>query len=419
MPGRISKGNAMTGAAKSVPRRVFAALTCLTAGALGFATGCSENPAGPEGHTPITILIDGGGGGDYTSIGAGIAAAREGDTVLVAPGIYTGQGNRGLDFEGVNIVLRAVNERDSVVIDCEGLGRAFHLSGGENATSVIEGFIIRNGRSEGDDGGAILCEGSSPTITDVVLRSNTASGSGGAIYCSGSSLTLTDVRLAHNSADTESGGAVFCLYSLPTLTGVVFDGNAAAGSGGGLASVFSTPRLTDVDFLTNHAGYAGGGLYCSGSFRGREQPSLDRVKFLENTARVGGAAALDASSPSIENASLARNAATAGGIIHCENGSSPTISHSIIAFSPSGGAVTCAEANEPRTNRCCIFGNADGDDPCGIQSDNLFTDPLFCDVNGGDLTLCENSQCLPDNNAWGELIGARESGCGACEESRR
>lgn len=412
-------GDTVLGGTKGVGRRFRAALTCLAVGALGFAAGCSENPAGPEGHTPITILVDAGGGGDYRSIGAGIAAAREGDTVLVAPGVYTGEGNRDLDFEGVNIILKAASERDSTVVDCQGLGRAFRLSSGENATSVIEGFIIKNGRSEEGGGGAILCDGSSPTVTRVVFRSNAATGSGGAIYCTGSSPILTDVTFAHNSAETESGGAVFCLYSLPTITDVVFDGNAAGGSGGGLACVFSAPRLTNVDFHENRADYEGGGLYCSGAFRGREEPSLDRVTFDANAARAGGAVALDGSSPSIASASLARNVATAGGIIHCENGSNPMISHTVIAFSPSGEAVTCSEADEPQTSRSCIFGNADGDEPCGIESENLFVDPLFCDVNGGDLTLCENSQCLPDNNAWGELIGALDSGCGACEESRR
>ena len=51
---------------------------------------------------------------------------------------------------------------------------------------------------------------------------------------------------------------------------------------------------------------------------------------------------------------------------------------------------------------------------CGPYNDNLFEDPLFCDVFAPDLTLCQTSPCLPENNVFGVLIGAHEQGCGTC-----
>ena len=45
--------------------------------------------------------------GDFGEIADAIAAAANGDTVLVHPGTYTGAGNRALDFGGKGLALVA------------------------------------------------------------------------------------------------------------------------------------------------------------------------------------------------------------------------------------------------------------------------------------------------------------------------
>ena len=47
-----------------------------------------------------TIYVDMNGGGDYLTIQEGINAANDGDTVLVADGIYTGTNNKNLTWDG-------------------------------------------------------------------------------------------------------------------------------------------------------------------------------------------------------------------------------------------------------------------------------------------------------------------------------
>jgi hypothetical protein len=42
---------------------------------------------------------------------------------------------------------------------------------------------------------------------------------------------------------------------------------------------------------------------------------------------------------------------------------------------------------------------------------NLNADPLFCGPAQGDFTLGAASPCLPQNNPWGVLVGARGQGC--------
>ena len=61
----------------------------------------------------------------YPTIQGGINAAVEGDTVLVADGIYTGWDNKELDFGGKDILLMSENGPANCIIDCEYQGRAF------------------------------------------------------------------------------------------------------------------------------------------------------------------------------------------------------------------------------------------------------------------------------------------------------
>ena len=163
--------------------------------------------------------------GDQPTIQAGIDASLYGDTVLVADGVYTGDGNKNLDFNGKTITVTSENGAESTIIDCERSGRGFYFHNGEYEASVVSGFTITNGYID-DDGGGICCEySSSPTITNNTITNNLAEYVGG-IYCEySSSPTITNNTITNNSAHLFVGGLRCDSSSSPTITNTILWNN--------------------------------------------------------------------------------------------------------------------------------------------------------------------------------------------------
>ena len=84
--------------------------------------------------------------GDSITIQAGINGAVDGDTVLVADGIYTGEGNRDISFDKTIVVI-SQNGSSNCIIDCEGSEADPHRGFQFNWAShniTIQGFTITN-----------------------------------------------------------------------------------------------------------------------------------------------------------------------------------------------------------------------------------------------------------------------------------
>lgn len=265
--------------------------------------------AGPPPLVAAVIEVDHSGGGDFTTIREGIDAADEGDTVLVWPGIYTGPMNRGLDFGGINVVVRTLEGPGTVTIDCEGQDRAFHLHTWEDTCSMIDGFRIMRGLSE--HGGAIRCYRAAARLTNLTLSENRAHRSGGAIRLEYSDAVIRHVAFVENSAG-DRGGAISMYRSSAVVSDAGFKGNVSRIGGGATHVSRSSPAFRDCRFYSNRAVFGGGGV--GSDILG--SAVFERCLFHRNTApQFGGAFFMEGSSPAFVECRFYENEAWKGGAL--------------------------------------------------------------------------------------------------------
>ena len=356
--------------------------------------------------------------GDYPTIQAGINAAVNGDTVLVADGTYTGTGNKNIDFGGRAIVVMSENGAENCIIDCENMRRGFYFHLGEDSNSVVLGFKIINGYVTGgwpdNCGGGILCIGnSSPSIKNCILSENSANNKGGGINCmENSSPTIVNCTFSENSANYKGGG-INCEYSSPTVENCTFSGNSVDYFGGGIRCFESSPSILNCTFSGNSAYDYGGGIDCSHS-----SPSIENCTFSGNSVNQrGGGIRCGNSNPTIENCTISGNSAgDEGGGICCYYNSSPTIQNCTLSGNSAlthGGGICCYSNSNPTGVNNIIWVNTA---PTGSQiylypgcsfsctySDiqggwpgvgNIDADPLFVDTTRNDYRLQWGSPCI-------------------------
>jgi hypothetical protein len=179
--------------------------------------------------------------GTYPTIQAAIDAAEAGDTVLIADGLYTGDGNRDMAVFGKPITIRSENGPASCTIDVEGfvddkLHRAITVQNTDGLT--IEGITFRGGRVD-ERGGALVVALSSATIISCVFTDNwtgvfiACDSFGGAISSQSSDLILSGVTFTNNIATTGCcagsgagyGGALYATGGSVMMRGCTFEDN--------------------------------------------------------------------------------------------------------------------------------------------------------------------------------------------------
>jgi hypothetical protein len=336
------------------------------------------------------ITVDANGTADFNNIQAAIDDANDNDIVIVADGIYTGQGNRDIEFKGKAITVRSENGPENCIIDCNGTEsdrhRGFKFFSGEDGNSAIIGFTITNGYAPiqmmgglpeifASIGGAILCGWSSPTISNCTIRGNQAIGD--------------DPRY-------DAGGGIHSWNASPTITNCTFTGNSGR-NGGGIACYGwfqpSSPTLANCTFVKNSA-YHGGGMYNVYS-----APTLANCTFTDNVAQgAGGAIAnYERNNVTLTNCTFGGNIATNGNAVSCDSQqqrypSTVEVTNSILW---DGGS-------EIWNNDNSVITVTYSDVQAGYSGEgNINVDPCFADPCNGDYHLSLSSPCIDaaDNTA--------------------
>ena len=202
----------------------------------------------------------------------------------------------------------------------------------------LDGFIIQNGRSPGP-GGGLLCDGTSPAVTNNLFRKNH---------------TVEPVGFRHDliHQDGNRGGAVACLYNaVPRIANNVFSGNwTEVGDGAGVA-VYGWVRLDDNPrtIIENNV------------FTDNISGTRDQARTRSSSG--GAIACSHEASPVLRNNVIVGNRAQgnsdAGGI-YCEYFSSPLIEANWIvgnACDDDGGGFYTMRLGEPLLRRNLIVGN--------------------------------------------------------------
>lgn len=152
-----------------------------------------------------TWTVDDNGKADFSNIQAAIDAASNGDEILVYPGTYTNNGSFVVYFAGKSLIIRATGTPEETILDGQNARGVVIFAGGEDPSTLIDGFTITRGYSF--SGAGISFSGiSHPTISNCVITNNEAIDAGGGITCSGGNPTITGCTISNNSARTGGGG---------------------------------------------------------------------------------------------------------------------------------------------------------------------------------------------------------------------
>jgi parallel beta-helix repeat protein len=287
---------------------------------------------------------------DSATIQSGIDGAANGDTVLVAPGVY----NENISFNGKGIVLLSFGGRDvTCILSATPDSAVVLLNNSEGSSSILDDFTI-NGNSNSP---GILCDGASPIIQNCDIVNCSGNGNLVGILCKNSAAKVR-YNLVHNNYGTGDGAGIVALgsQSMEISYNEVYDntGHNAPGIAVVNSSVSANISIHH-NLVRNNSGNAvwAGGIHIAGT----------NCEIINNTV-VGN---------------------TQG--ITIINGAGTTILNNIIVSNQDEGIIPGSAS----VNYNDIWNNGSAN---SLGSNGISTDPLFLDESQGDFALQALSPCV-------------------------
>ena len=382
--------------------------------------------------------------GSFATIGAAVAAATSGDTILVD--------SSGSPYSGQNILtskvltIQSVSGAASTIINCGGN----HFGTFQGSGTTITGFTFQNSSSSlgvigcqtsvtisdcifsNNDSGfnfspaCINTSGSSNTVTinnctfsgnsglgaievnsvlhvsNCTFSNNTGKFGSGAIYANTATGTFTNCTFSSNQSDTnDQGGAVYWVNGGVDFIDCNFSGNSSGAAGGaveiGAQGLDAPATFTRCLFTSNSAPYGGAiGMNVSSSHTA-SVTATDCVFYLNSAATdeaaVGSHGNAVPISINLTNCSFASNFKTGSadaqaGTIGADNQTTLVVKNCILYGDTTGLEISGHSAGNINVNYSDI-------NQAGFNGVNacIQADPLYFDSAHDDLHLPTNSPC--------------------------
>ena len=210
-------------------------------------------------NSSVTQTGNGSDSNPYASISEAIGSAASGDTIYIASGKYSGNGNVALTIDK-ELTIKSLDENE-VIIDGEGTSWIFYVT---SSNVVLDGLTFINAYANW--GSAVYYESGSTNniINNSKFINNSAANSAGAVYFDDDEGSKIINTVFENNAAEYNGGAI---YYYQNVENTLFD---------------------NVTFVNNSAGYNGGAIYY---YSGTYDSNFTNVSFRGNKVNnyYGGA----------------------------------------------------------------------------------------------------------------------------------
>jgi len=360
---------------------------------------------------PITIHVP----VDQLTIQAAIDAANNGDTVLVSDGTY----KENINFKGKAITVASVHGASKTTIDGGGANTVVLFVTSETPASVLNGITITNGFAgfQGPnfgEGGGISISGSSPTITNNVIRANKAcNGAGIGVGFGG---PLVQGNVISNNAQAGCGGgiggggiSVRGASSNTRIINNVIASNVMPSGGGGI-SLFAAgaPIIENNIIQDNDGGGSGGGLVMFND----ASPQIVQNLFVRNIASQGGGIywLIPVSAPGIlllNNTITGNSSSGASAIFDGGFDTNMTIENNLVIGKAGESAYFCQQYNGNTTPAVFVHNDVFAEGAAAISGNctvttgtngNISATPKFVSASANNFHLQSGSPAIDAGN---------------------